>query len=107
MELSFNQVAQGELPLPTLEGVKTTAALGQGDGQGEEEEDSGLNQETKVEEEEEEEKELYDLVIVSFALHLVETSSELWALLTELKKISKWLCVIAPHKKPDVSFLCL
>jgi hypothetical protein len=108
LELSFNQVAQGELPLPNLKGVKTTAAPEQGDGQGEEEEDSGLNQETKVEEEQEEEnKELYDLVIVSFALHLVETSSELWALLTELKKISKWLCVIAPHKKPDVSFLCL
>jgi len=55
-------------------------------------------------EEEADEEELFDIVIVSFALHLVETSSELWALLTELGKRAKWLCVIAPHKKPDVSF---
>ncbi|KAG0658837.1 hypothetical protein C6P46_005583 [Rhodotorula mucilaginosa] len=44
----------------------------------------------------------YDLVIVSFALHLVESSSELWALLRELSRRAKWLCVTAPHKKPDV-----
>lgn len=46
----------------------------------------------------------YDIVIISFALHLVETSSELWALLTELSKRARWLVVIAPHKKPDVSW---
>ena len=45
----------------------------------------------------------YDLVIISFALHLVESSSELWALLRELSRRAKWLCVTAPHKKPDVS----
>lgn len=44
----------------------------------------------------------YDLVIISFALHLVESSSELWALLRELSRRAKWLCVTAPHKKPDV-----
>lgn len=47
----------------------------------------------------------YDLVIVSFALHLVESSSELWALLRELSRRAKWLCVTAPHKKPDVRAL--
>ncbi|KAK4046208.1 hypothetical protein OIV83_006240 [Microbotryomycetes sp. JL201] len=45
---------------------------------------------------------LFDIVIVSFALHLVESSSELWALLTMLARRAKWLVVIAPHKKPDI-----
>ncbi|BGP15851.1 hypothetical protein JCM10213_005664 [Rhodosporidiobolus nylandii] len=44
----------------------------------------------------------YDIVVISFALHLVESSSELWALLTELAKRARWLVVTAPHKKPDI-----
>ncbi|GAA5967925.1 hypothetical protein JCM3765_001790 [Sporobolomyces pararoseus] len=94
LQLSFNQVAAGELPSPSgqksrnseTEGANGESELGQSD----------------MGPEGEEEEELYDLVIVSFALHLVETSSELWALLTELAKRAKWLCVIAPHKKPDI-----
>lgn len=49
-----------------------------------------------------EEEDRFDIVVVSFALHLVPTTSELWALLTELSKRSRWLIVTAPHKKPDV-----
>lgn len=41
-------------------------------------------------------------MVISFALHLVETTSELWAVLVELSKRARWLIVTAPHKKPDV-----
>lgn len=44
-----------------------------------------------------------DMVICSFALHLLEDSSQLWALLSELSWKSTWLIVLEPHKKPEVS----
>ncbi|BGP47958.1 hypothetical protein JCM10450v2_003827 [Rhodotorula kratochvilovae] len=75
LELSFADVAAGQLPAP---GSSTAPEPGA------------------------EDVELFDVVIVSFALHLVESSSELWALLAELGKRARWLCVTAPHKKPDV-----
>ena len=77
LELSFADVAAGLLPPP-------------GSSEPPEAEEGG-------------DVEPYDLVIISFALHLVESSSELWALLRELSRRAKWLCVTAPHKKPDVS----
>ena len=43
-----------------------------------------------------------DMVVCSFALHLVESSSELFALLRELSTRALWLVVLAPHKKPEV-----
>jgi len=43
-----------------------------------------------------------DMVVCSFALHLVESSSELFALLRELSTKAVWLVVLAPHKKPEV-----
>jgi hypothetical protein len=43
-----------------------------------------------------------EMVVCSFALHLVESSSELFSLLWELSTKSRWLIVIAPHKKPEV-----
>ena len=87
--MSFNQVAAGELPPPSRQTSRSS--------------ESGANGGELEEDQSQKGEELYDLVIVSFALHLVETSSEVWALLTELAKRAKWLCVIAPHKKPDVS----
>lgn len=42
-----------------------------------------------------------DMVICSFALHLI-TPSELFALLWQLSTKAKWLIVLAPHKKPEV-----
>lgn len=54
-----------------------------------------------------------DMVICSFALHLLGSTSELFALLYELSTKAKWLVVLAPHKKPEVgmvihrSFFCL
>ncbi|GAA6049629.1 hypothetical protein JCM3770_005043 [Rhodotorula araucariae] len=75
LELSFADVAAGQLPPPG-----SSAAV-----------EPGV-----------EDVEPYDIVIVSFALHLVESASELWALLAELGKRARWLCVTAPHKKPEV-----
>jgi hypothetical protein len=43
-----------------------------------------------------------DMVICSFALHLIETPSQLFSLLWELSQKARWLVIIAPHKKPDV-----
>ncbi|KAF8134020.1 hypothetical protein EV363DRAFT_1568417 [Boletus edulis] len=43
-----------------------------------------------------------DMVVCSFALHLVESSSELFALLRELSTKAVWLVVLAPHKKPEI-----
>ena len=45
-----------------------------------------------------------EMVVCSFALHLIENSSELFALLWQLSMTIRWLVVIAPHKKPDVWF---
>ena len=44
-----------------------------------------------------------DMVICSFALHLINDISELFALLWELSTKFRWLVIIAPHKKPEVS----
>jgi hypothetical protein len=46
---------------------------------------------------------IMDIVICSFALHLLEDSSQLWALLSELSWKATWLIVLEPHKKPEVS----
>ena len=43
-----------------------------------------------------------DMVICSFALHLINNPSELFALLWELSTKSRWLVILAPHKKPEV-----
>ena len=43
-----------------------------------------------------------DMVVCSFALHLVQSPSELFSLLWELSTKARWLVVLAPHKKPQV-----
>nr|XP_019044081.1 hypothetical protein I302_07361 [Kwoniella bestiolae CBS 10118]OCF23011.1 hypothetical protein I302_07361 [Kwoniella bestiolae CBS 10118] len=45
---------------------------------------------------------IWDMIICSFALHLVTSPSELFALLYELSGKARWLVIIAPHKKPDI-----
>jgi cell division inhibitor SulA len=45
---------------------------------------------------------LIEMVICSFALHLVETPSNLFALLWQLSLRARWLVILAPHKKPEV-----
>lgn len=82
LELGWAEVTKGELP-PSPPGCSVGTRTG-GDGEEEEKEE---------EEKEEEDDGLYDIVVVSFALHLVETTSELWALLSELSKRARWLVV--------------
>ena len=45
---------------------------------------------------------MYDIIICSFALHLLTDPSELFALLYELSTKARWLVIIAPHKKPEI-----
>lgn len=45
---------------------------------------------------------VFDLIICSFALHLLTDPSQLWALLSVLSERGRLLVVLAPHKKPDI-----
>ncbi len=46
-----------------------------------------------------------EMVVCSFALHLIEDTSSLFALLWRLSVKARWLVVLSPHKKPHVMFL--
>jgi len=48
-----------------------------------------------------------EMIMCSFALHLIETQSELFALLCVLSYKARWLVVLTPNKKPEVRFLFL
>ncbi|EJF63342.1 hypothetical protein DICSQDRAFT_134790 [Dichomitus squalens LYAD-421 SS1] len=45
---------------------------------------------------------IIEMVICSFALHLIEKPSELFALLWELSTKARWLVVLAPHNRPEI-----
>lgn len=45
---------------------------------------------------------VFDLIICSFALHILTDPSELFALLYELSTKARWLAIVAPHKKPEI-----
>ncbi|KAG8691484.1 hypothetical protein FRC11_002957 [Ceratobasidium sp. 423] len=49
-----------------------------------------------------EDRETYDLVICSFALHLLTTPGSLYELLAALSYGARWLVVLEPHKKPEI-----
>lgn len=46
-----------------------------------------------------------DFTICSFALHLIDNPSELFAILWELSTKCRWLVVLSPHKRPNVVLL--
>jgi hypothetical protein len=48
-----------------------------------------------------------EMIVCSFALHLVKTPSELFTLLWELSTKARWFILLAPHKKPEVAPSCL
>ena len=48
---------------------------------------------------------LIEMVVCSFALHLIEDPSSLFALLWRLSAKARWLVILSPHKKPHV--MCL
>ncbi|KAI8587907.1 hypothetical protein BDZ88DRAFT_214491 [Geranomyces variabilis] len=45
---------------------------------------------------------IYDLVVCSFALHLLTDPSEIFSLLWELSSRARWLLIIAPGKQPVI-----
>lgn len=77
--LSFTDLAQGLLPPISVE---TSSRSGEADNNSEP---------------------VWDIIVCSFALHLVTNPSELFALLFELSGKARWLIVVATHKKPEVS----
>jgi len=81
--LSFRDIANGALPpLPVVESQPLSANVS----------DTSPEPPNRV----------IDMVICSFALHLIGDPSELFALLWELSTKSRWLAVLAPHKKPEI-----
>lgn len=80
LQLTFQQVAQGALEMD-VEGPASCQAQAQG----------WVPANCVV----------YDLVVISFALHLVNPSM-VWSTLDALSRVSHWLVLISPHKKPIV-----
>ncbi|KAF9561345.1 hypothetical protein CPC08DRAFT_635571 [Agrocybe pediades] len=43
-----------------------------------------------------------EMVVCSFAMHLIDNPSSLFSLLWELSSKARWLIILAPHKKPEI-----
>ena len=98
-DLSFKDVAEGALPTSSLSSAKAV-------GKPQDKEPSST---------------ILEMTICSFALHLIESQSELFSLLWELRCAylfvtwlvdsqsfstkCRWLIVVAPHKKPEVHII--
>jgi len=98
--LSFQDIASGSFPEflfashPAQPGpARELNAFAQGSGEVDGREEVGANPASFP---------TVDMVICSFALHLLEELSERWAL-SELSWKATWLVVLEPHKKPEVS----
>lgn len=87
--LSFEDIAEGNLP---------TISINIANG--------SLQEITVPEPNETENQYLIDTVVCSFALHLVKSPSGLFSLLWQLSLRSRWLVILAPHKRPEVPFFC-
>jgi len=85
-ELSFSDIAEGALPTISVD-IST-----------------GLVRKLISQEDNEqtERQHIIEMVVCSFALHLLEDASGLFALLWELSSKARWLVVLAPHKKPEL-----
>ncbi|KAF8158249.1 hypothetical protein B0H34DRAFT_656803 [Crassisporium funariophilum] len=85
-ELSFAAIAEGSLPSTSINiaNGEVHEILPQEDNK-EEEADRSI-----------------EMVVCSFALHLIENPSDLFALLWELSLKASWLVILAPHKKPEI-----
>ncbi|PPQ66629.1 hypothetical protein CVT26_009390 [Gymnopilus dilepis] len=97
-ELSFEAIAEGELPQESVNIVDGSlhplASLlpDQIDHEDDEKEES----QTKLD------QPVVEMVVCSFALHLIENPSALFALLWQLSTKARWLVILAPHKKPEI-----
>lgn len=89
-KLSFEAIAEGILPT-----ISINIASG------------SLQDITVPELDETENQYLIDTVVCSFALHLVESPSGLFSLLWQLSLRSRWLVILAPHKRPEVLYFLL
>ncbi|KAF8742269.1 hypothetical protein AX14_005446 [Amanita brunnescens Koide BX004] len=89
--LSFKDVAEGTLPSSTTNLSRLLSAGTHATETDSSDAISPVSEDNKIE-----------MAICSFALHLVESNSELFALLWELSTKTRWLVVIAPHKKPEI-----
>jgi len=85
-ELSFSEIAEGALPTTSVDFA------------------TGSIQELMPQDymEQTEHRHIIEMVICSFALHLLEDTSGLFSLLWELSSKARWLVVLAPHKKPEI-----
>ncbi|KAL4251896.1 hypothetical protein ABKN59_002680 [Abortiporus biennis] len=81
--LSFKEISEGGIN--ALLSGKSTSSISSGE-----------------ELESESSTEIIEMTICSFALHLIESSSELFASLWELSLKCRWLVILAPHKKPEI-----
>jgi len=86
--LSFTDISEGALPPFAFK----TSSVAQHHGP-QEPESSDKSQPPQC---------IIEMVICSFALHLVESTSLLFSLLWELSLKTHWLVVLAPHKKPEI-----
>ncbi|KAF8195500.1 hypothetical protein BJ912DRAFT_144402 [Pholiota molesta] len=88
-ELSFESIAEGLMPATCVNIV---------DGSIRDVASSQSNETT----EDVERPHQVEMVICSFALHLIENPSALFALLWQLSLKARWLVILAPHKKPEI-----
>ena len=44
----------------------------------------------------------YDIIFISFALHLISDNSALYSFLIQLSYQTKFLCILSPHKRPEI-----
>ncbi|KAF7768115.1 hypothetical protein Agabi119p4_7358 [Agaricus bisporus var. burnettii] len=100
--LSFNDIAQGELPsfVSDLSKVQVQVpSVTQNDQSQDESESLNIRHEDPTVETP---YTTIEMVVCSFALHLVDNASALFALLCTLSYKAHWLVVLAPHKKPEI-----
>ncbi|KXN88143.1 hypothetical protein AN958_07602 [Leucoagaricus sp. SymC.cos] len=92
--LSFNDIAEGNLP-PFASDISKIKTQARSPMKTEKEEfaASSARQEPYA---------TIEMVVCSFALHLIEDPSALFALLCVLSYKTRWLVVLAPHKKPEI-----
>jgi len=86
-ELSFSDIAEGALPKTSVD-ISTGSVWELEDIEQTEPHDGPHH--------------VIEMVVCSFALHLLEDASSLFSLLWELSSKARWLVVLAPHKKPEI-----
>ncbi|KAF8967080.1 hypothetical protein BDZ97DRAFT_564572 [Flammula alnicola] len=85
-DLSFEAIAEGSLP---------SVSVNIADGSVRDITIADANEETEA-------QHLIEMIICSFALHLIENPSSLFALLWQLSLKARWLIILAPHKRPEI-----